>query len=64
VLFTRDQDFLVEATYRQRNNILFQGVIYAHQLGVSVSTCITDLEILAKSQESEDLMNQLWYLPL
>jgi hypothetical protein len=41
-----------------------QGVIYAHQLGVSVSTYITDLEILAKSQESEDLMNQLWYLPL
>lgn len=35
VLFTQDDDLLVEATKRQREGISFCGVIYAHQLRVS-----------------------------
>ena len=31
VLFTQDDDLLAEATRRQREGILFRGVIYAHQ---------------------------------
>ena len=45
VLFTRDDDLLVEASKRQREGKSFFGVIYAHQLQVPIGTCIQDLEI-------------------
>ena len=64
VLFTRDYNLLQEATARQRNEILFSGVIYAHQLRVSIGVCIRDLEIIAKVGEPEDLKNSIEYLPL
>jgi len=64
VLFTRDDDLLTEATRRQRQGVPFQGVVYAHQLRVSIGTCIEDLEIIAKAGETEDLMNGVVFLPL
>ena len=54
VIFTRDADFLVEVQRRQQAAIFFYGVIYAHQLRVSIGTCIQDLEILAKAGEPDD----------
>lgn len=62
-LFTRDDDLLAEAADRQRNQVPFAGVIYAHQLRVSIGTCVHDLEIIAKVGEPEDLMNGVQYLP-
>jgi len=41
VLFTQDDDLLVEATKRQREGTPFRGVIYAHQLRVSIGTCVS-----------------------
>jgi len=64
VLFTRDDDLLIEATKRQREGSPFYGVIYAHQLRVSIGSCIEDLEIIAKAGEAEDLMNGVKFLPL
>lgn len=64
VLFTQDDDLLVEATKRQREGIPFRGVIYAHQLRVSIGTCVHDLEIIAKAGEPEDLINRVQFLPL
>ncbi len=64
VLFTRDDDLLAEATKRQREEIPFHGVIYAHQLRVSIGRCVQDLEIIAKAGEPEDLMNGIMFLPL
>ena len=64
VLFSQDDDFLVEATRRQQEKINFSGVIYAHKLRVSVGDCIRDLEIIAKAAYPEELVNQIQYLPL
>ena len=64
VLFTQDDDLLAEAAKRQREGILFRGVIYAHQLRVSIGTCVHDLEIIAKAGEPEDLSNRVQFLPL
>lgn len=64
VLFTRDDDLLAEATQRQRAGMLFRGVVYAHQLRVSIGTCVQDLEIIAKAGEPEDLLNGVIFLPL
>ena len=64
VLFTRDDDLLAKATKLQRDGIPFRGVIYAHQLRVSIGTCVQDLEMIAKAGEPEDLMNGIMFLPL
>ena len=64
VLFTRDDDLLAEATNRQREGIPFHGVVYAHQLQVSIGKCVEDLEFIAKVGEPVDLMDQVFFLPL
>lgn len=64
VLFTQDDDLLVEAAKRQRDGTPFRGVIYAHQLSVSIGHCIRDLETIAGAGELEDLSNRVEFLPL
>ena len=64
VLFSQDEDLLAEATLRQRAGIPFAGVVYAHQLYVTVGRCITDLEIIATVGTPEDLANRVQFLPL
>ncbi len=64
VLFTQDNDFLAEGTYRQRNEIPFAGVIYAHQRDVPMGVCIEDLAIITQVENPEDLMNNVLFIPL
>ncbi len=64
ILFTQDDDLLVEATKRQREGIAFSGVIYAHQLRISIGRCVHDLELIAKVGVSEDLFNRVEFLPI
>ena len=64
VLFTRDDDLLVEATKRQREGIPFHGIVYTHQLRVAIGRCVEDLELIAKVGEPVDLIDQVIFLPL
>ena len=64
VLFSQDDDFLIEATRRQQERINFFGVVYAHKLRISVGECVRDLEIIAKTAYPEELVNRVQYLPL
>lgn len=64
ILFTRDRDFLREATYRQVHGIEFCGVVYAHQIEVPIKVCISDLELICSAGTFDDVMNTLFYLPL
>ena len=64
VLFSQDEDLLAEATKRQRSGKHFGGVIYAHQLGITIGRAINDLEVLAQAGSSEDFANRVEYLPL
>lgn len=64
VLFTQDDDLLTEATRRQATGTPFAGVIYAHQLRVSIGTCIRGLEVVATAGERDDLHGQVLFLPL
>lgn len=41
----------------------FCGIVYAHQLRVSIGRCVDDLELIAKAGEPADLMNQVIFLP-
>jgi hypothetical protein len=64
VLFSRDADLLAEATARQRGGLSFAGVVYAHQLQVTIGRCIDDLEFLATATDPTDLEDRVEYLPL
>jgi hypothetical protein len=64
VLFTRDADLLAEATKRQREGRSFAGLVYAHQLHVTVGQCVRDLELIALSADPADLSSRVEYLPL
>lgn len=64
VIFTQDQDFLREAQRRQEAGEAFVGVIYGHQLHLTVGQTVADLELIAKGYGSEDMAGNVEYLPL
>jgi len=64
VLFTQDDDLLSEAARRHKEGILFHGVVYAHQLRISIGGCVNDLELIAKAADPDELINSVIFLPL
>lgn len=64
LLFTQDDDLLREAKRRQQTGENFAGVVYAHQLNITIGECISDLEILAESSELHQWVNRVMFLPL
>lgn len=63
-LFTQDDDLLAIASKYQKNKKTFSGVIYGHQLHVTIGVCIQDLEIIAKNGGLKEIENQIIFLPL
>ena len=63
VLFSQDKDLLRDAKRRQEDNIPFAGVIFAHQLRITIGQASDDLELLAKVAEPDDLANRVEYIP-
>lgn len=49
VLFTQDDDLLREGTRRQKAAEWFSGIVYAHQLDITIGQMVRDLELIAKA---------------
>ena len=64
VLFTQDDDLLAVAKQRQVEGISFGGVVYAHQLNITIGECVRDLELVAEATEPGELADQVLYFPL
>ena len=64
VLFSQDEDLLVEAKRRQQDRIAFFGVIFAQQGVVSIGQCVKDLELIATLGDVKDVEDKVLYLPL
>jgi predicted nuclease of predicted toxin-antitoxin system len=64
VLFTRDADFLAEASARLSVGETFPTVIYAKQIVVSLRQCIEDLELFAQAATNDEGRDRVIYLPL
>src|SRR5579862_2300364 len=64
VLFTQDEDLLIEGTRRQRAGEPFAGVVYAHQLRVPVRVCIEQLELIGLAGDGDEFESQVRFLPL
>lgn len=64
VLYSEDNDLLVEAVRCQRAGIAFSGVVYSHQLRVSIGQVVADLKFVLTIGEARDFENKIYYLPL
>lgn len=64
VLFSQDKDLLREAVRRHNTPETFAGIIFAHQLKITIGQCVRDLELIAHASEPADFVNQVEYLPL
>jgi predicted nucleic acid-binding protein len=64
VLVTYDTDLLVEGAARQRRGQQFTGIVYAHQLRLTIGQIIYDLEIIGSAGTADDCANMIYQLPL
>ncbi len=64
VLFTMDDDLLRIAAERQRAGIPSAGVVYGHQLRVSIGQCVRDLQLIVEATEPGELDGSVLFLPL
>ncbi len=55
ILFTQDDDLLAEAKRRQMAGIPFAGVIYGHQLRITIGSCIQDMELVQRMRNKQEL---------
>ena len=62
ILFSQDEDLIVEAVKCQRAGEPFATVVFARQLDLSIGRCIADLEALAKAALPEDAQGQIIFL--
>ncbi len=63
VLFSQDQDLLIIAHRRLQTGAAFAGVVYAHQLNITVGQAVRDLELIGKVLDPNDMQNRVEYLP-
>lgn len=64
LLFTRDDDLVAIAVARQRRSQTFAGVVYAHQMQVSIGRCIADLQLIAETATPCEVAGEVIFLPL
>jgi hypothetical protein len=64
VLFSQDSDMLAWAAAFQRTSNPFSGLVYAHQLAITIGQCIADLELLCRVYDTTEMENRVIYLPL
>ena len=49
---------------RQQAGEHFAGIVYAHQLRVTIGQCVNDLELLAGVCDPQELADRVHFLPL
>ena len=62
--FTQDDDFLAIASRWRQSGRSFTGLIYGHQLDLSIGKAIHDLELIAQVYDPADLRDRVEFLPL
>ena len=63
ILFSQNEDLLVIAHQWLQCGREFAGLVYAHQLAISIGQAVRDLELLAKVLDAADMRNRVEYLP-
>ncbi|MBW3597222.1 MAG: DUF5615 family PIN-like protein [Planctomycetes bacterium] len=63
-VFSQDEDFLVLAHNWLETGREFAGVIYAHQLKITIGQAVRDLEAIAKVLSPEEMRNRIEFIPI
>lgn len=64
VVFSQDADFLVITNQWLKAGREFSGLVYVHQLRLTIGQAIQDLTLIAQVLDPEDMRNRIQYLPL
>lgn len=64
VLVSQDEDLLREGAERLSAHQGFSGLIYAHQLRITIGQMVEDLELIAGATSREEWWCRIEYLPL
>jgi len=64
VAFTQDRDFLVLAAAWQQAGRSFAGMVYGHQLRVTIGGAVHDLALIASVMTPDEMRNRVEFLPL
>ena len=64
VLFSQDADLLNVTDHWVTTGREFAGLVYAHQLGITIGQAIRDLLLIAQVLDREDMSNHSEFLPL
>ncbi len=64
ILVSQDSDLLREGTFLVRENEDFSGIIYAHQLGITIGQMVADLELVARVTSREEWLRRIEFLPI
>lgn len=64
VLFTQDDDLLAIAAKWAASGRSFAGLIFGHQLRVTIGQAVADLSLMAAVMEPEEMKDQVVFLPL
>jgi hypothetical protein len=63
-VFTQDDDFLAIGRAWQLSGREFAGIVYAHQLRVTIGQAIRDLELIARIMSPDEMRNRIEFMPL
>ena len=64
VLVSQDDDLLREGTQRSRDGIDFSGILYAHQMRMTIGQMVEDLELIAHATSQQEWRGRIGYLPI
>ena len=62
-IYTQDEDFLGLAESWRVAGRDHAGIIYSHQTSITIGEAVSDLELIAKVMEPDDLRNQVVFIP-
>ena len=64
VLVSQDDDLLREGVRRLRHGEDFSGVVYAHQLRITIGQMVEDLELIATATSPDEWRGRIEFLPI
>lgn len=64
VLVSQDEDLRREGAQRLSRGQGFSGIVYAHQLRITIGQMVEDLELIALATSPEDWRSKIEFLPL
>ena len=64
VLVSQDEDLLGEGARWLSEGKKFSGIIYAHQLRITIGQMVEDLELIARATSQNEWWGRVEYLPL